>query len=54
MKSAQHGASALSSVRSGRSVSEGGQDMKLRSEVGVGSGVGSGLGHVNIIVFCYF
>ena len=43
MKSAQHGASALSSVRSGRSVSEGGQDMKLRSEVGVGSGVGSGL-----------
>ena len=42
-ESAQHGATALSSVRSGRRrvVSE--QDMKLRSEVGVGSGVGSGL-----------
>ena len=40
MKIAQHGASALSSVRSGRSGSNGGQDMKLRSEVGVGSGSG--------------
>ena len=44
MKSAQHGASPLSSMGSGRRGSDGGSDMKLRSEVEVGSGVGSGVG----------